>query len=550
MSSLHESIKRAIEGVAQRSESLVGEDEPGFVVFSSSRGRPIASATGGLASLATRSPISLDTMFDTGSVAKVVTGLAVAILEEEGALSPSMRLRDLLPEFPAYGDALRVEHLIHHESGLRSYFSLLYFMAGWHPRFAPSSEEVFDALCHAGSLTSRPGVRYEYCDSNYFLLARIVERVSGEPFGAFAQRCILDPLKMRDSGLTDMAGAATGAEGYERYPLEVGSAYAQRAHDTEPAWHPVQLAYNHVGAEGLRASARDLARLAAHILRPTIVSERTMRDRILHAVRTREDGFGYGYGLNVGTYRGRKYIGHDGQIWGYSASVSVFPDDEIEIVCLTNRADLGAWQLRSGVLDALDGKSPTGSSPSFAAARSRVVGRYLSRATARYLEIAEAPHGQTASIDGSNPVAVAIQEDGSLRGEGLTIAASCDCGAWPSLVVRERGGAADTFELFGAAADCTPLVEYAGAYRCVELDTTFDVAATKVGIRVTNRDARRPSMDLDYEPTIRDFFRSLDPYPGLSQLQFLRDQGEIVAFIYRDPDGDRREDLRFVRIPT
>ena len=67
-------------------------------------------------------------------------------------------------------------------------------------------------------------------------------------------------------------------------------------------------------------------------------------------------------------------------------------------------------------------------------------------------------------------------------------------------------------------------------------------------MRLRNRDAQRPSMDLDYTPTIRDFFASHDPHPGISQIQFLRDGGSIVAFIYRDYDGDGREAFRFERV--
>lgn len=518
----------------------------------------MASVAAGTASLGSVDPLTLHTRFDTGSVAKIVTGLAIAILEEEGALSPSVRLRDFLPEFPSYGEALRVEHLIHHESGLRNYFSLLYYMAGWHPRLSPSPDEVFDVLCHVGSLTFEPGSRYEYCDSNYLLLARIVERVTGQRFGAFVQSRIFDPLGMGDSAISDIENLpARRADGHIGYPMALRSTFELRGSDVSPArFHPVRLNYQHVGAEGLYASAADLALLARHILFPTLVSAETMRDRVQRAPRMRRDGLGYAYGLNVGMYCGRRFIGHDGQIWGYSASLAVFPDDELEIVCLTNRDDLGAWSLRSAVLHALDDEAgrgfakaavvpcdATGNAP-------RTLGRYLDPATARHLEMVERSGGQAVSLCGSEPIAVERGEDGSLRGGGLSITRLSTCGERPSLLVRESDGNASTFEPFHDASGREAFGEYEGPYRCAELAATFDVKATETGIRLRNRDSRRPSMDLDYAPTIRDFFWSRDPYPELSQLQFLRAGDTVCAFIYRDPDGDRREDFRFERGPT
>lgn len=544
-------VEAAVAEAAGHLRQIVGDDEPGAVLLASSRGTPIASAVVGAAALEPPAPLTLRTAFDTGSVAKMVTGLAVAILEDEGSLSPSTPVRALLPELPAYADALRVGHLIHQESGLRSYFTLLYYMAGWHPRKSPSSDEVLRTLCRVGSLTFPPGSQYEYCDSNYFLLARIVERLSDTSFGTFVRQRVLEPLGMAGAACTDVGRPPECAVGYETYSLHLQSAYLRRSSDQAGrTWHPIVPEYVHVGAEGLLAGVQDLSRLAAHILRPTVVSERTMQERMLRPLRVREDGLGYGYGLNVGTYRARRFIGHDGRIWGYTASVAILPEDEVEIVCLTNRGDLGAWHVRSRILDALDGV-PGKSAFRHAVCRGtpRVLGRYLDPATAQIVEIAETDGFQTITLGDSPPITVEQGSDGAWSGGGLTVDAASPCAGRQSIVVRDGNGAQRTFDRFVEHPCPRAVAECAGAYHCAELQTTFDIAATKTGIRLTNRDSRRPSMDLDYEPTRADFYWSHDPYPVLSQLQFLRHNDRIVAFVYRDPDGDRREDFRFEREP-
>jgi CubicO group peptidase (beta-lactamase class C family) len=98
---------------------------PGAMLGIALRGEAVFSKTYGMADLAQSRPLTARSQLDSGSVIKVLTGLAVALLEEEGALSAETRLRDLLPDFPPYGDGLRLKHLIHHESGLRNYTVLL-----------------------------------------------------------------------------------------------------------------------------------------------------------------------------------------------------------------------------------------------------------------------------------------------------------------------------------------------------------------------------------------------------------------------------------------
>jgi CubicO group peptidase (beta-lactamase class C family) len=549
--------ERAVAEAYEKLLAPIEVDEPGGVVLVSSRGEGLASATRGVCSLDSGESLTLHTALDAGSVAKIVTGLAVAILEEEGALSPATRLRDVLPEFPAYGDPLRLEHLLCQESGLRNYFGLLYYRGGWHPRLSPSPDEVFEALCRVGSLSFEPGSQYQYCDSNYFLLARIVERTSGMRFGAFAQSRILDRLGMRDSYFTDLPSRERKrAEGYVNYAIDFESPYKLREIDApRTAFQPVCLDYDHVGAEGLYTSAHDLALLAKHVLFPSLVSAETS-DRILRARRVRNDGLGYGYGLNVGTYRSRRFIGHDGGIWGYSASVAVFSDDELEIVALTNRDDLGAWNLRSAVLDSLGIGTPAPSSvkpPARHGAPStipwrRLLGLYLDPVTPdRYLEIVDHEGGPAVSLSGGGAVDLEWIDSATLRGVdgNPTFAILSRAEGRPTIEVREGCGAAGRYEPFVVAKGREAFREYEGAYSCEELATTFDVEATWRGIRLTNCDRRRPSMDLNYTPTIRDHFWSHDPYVDLIELRFIREDGAIRSFVYRGG----REDLYFRRLP-
>ena len=489
---------------------------------------------------------------------KTLTGLAIGILEDEASLSCETFLRDILADFPAYGDSLRLKHLIHHESGLHNYTVLLYYMAGWHEQEPPSSDQIYETLCRAGSLSFQPGAKYGYCDSNYFLLARVIECVTGRRFGAFIEERILKPLGMDDSAILDHTttiAASDWAEGYVGYPSELRSPHEYRNSDSWRGFYPARLAYSHVGAEGLRTSVSDLLTLGRHLAGPSEVLPSSVRERILVAPRMREDGFGYGYGLNVGTFRGMRFFGHSGAIQGFTATLTCLPDKGLQIACMTNRHDLAAWTCRNWVLDELleertvSQQTKDISGPE-AAGLQELQGFYFNPGSSCFLELVNSGNrsgislngGPVLPLSGSGPwqtaggIEIICSESGQEKGR-------------PSVVVQAHDVASEYLP-FSQHRELDVLTEYEGVYVCEPLDTAFRVKAMANGIRLTNEDARRPSMDLDYVPTIRDFFWSHDPHPGLSQLQFLRDADHIRAFVYRDYDGDQREDFVFARHDT
>ena len=366
MSHISDINSEVLEAIDQKMSDRIASDDPGAALAVSFEGETVFARAYGMANLEDSQPLTIHSALDAGSVMKTLTGLAIALLEDEGLLSCETPLRDILPNFPAYGDGLRLNHLIHHESGLRNYTVLLYYMAGWHEQAPPSSDQVYETLCCAGSLSFQQRTKYEYCDSNYFLLARVIERVTGERFGAFIEKRILKPLGMKDSAIldhTNLIASSDWAEGYVGYPSELRSPHEYRTADSVGGFHPARLAYSHVGAEGLRTSVCDLLTLGRHLADSSGVLSEFVRERMLRVPRMREDGFGYGYGLNVGTFRGMQFFGHSGAIQGFTATLTCFPDKELQIACMTNRQDLGAWTCRNWVLDELRGESATSQQP-------------------------------------------------------------------------------------------------------------------------------------------------------------------------------------------
>ena len=147
-------------------------------------------------------PITADTKLGLASVTKQFAAMCAAMLIEEGKLSLSDKVADHLPEliFPQQGRELLIRDLIWHTSGLANFIkaeekeSIAKYKA-------EHGLERLNNKTHAEWLATRallrePGTEWEYTNSGYVLLARIVEVLAGQPFHEFQQEKIFDALGM------------------------------------------------------------------------------------------------------------------------------------------------------------------------------------------------------------------------------------------------------------------------------------------------------------------------------------------------------------------
>lgn len=158
-------------------------------------------------------------------------------------------------------------------------------------------------------------------------------------------------------------------------------------------------------------------------------------------------------------------------------------------------------------------------------------GLFLSPKTAHFARIDGSESQATVRLNGSSPCDVAWTVDPAIREHQV--------GLWLGDLRVEMEAVSE-----GSDRDLSP---YEGAYSCAELDCTYWVQESAKGIRLRNANPEHPSMDLEYAPTLPDFFWSHDPHPGVSQIQFLREGNSLSGFIYRDYDGDGRESFVFQR---
>src|ERR1700740_3528066 len=166
----------------------------------------------GLADRTFSVPNTVDTKFHIASVSKPFTAAAILLLAERGKLSIDDHVSKFVPDFPN-GDRITIEELLTHYSGLDDASSTPEY-DNW-SRFPQTPASLVEKLAKL-PLESEPGTRYSYSNSNYHLLALIIEKTSGMSYGDFLARNIFLPLGMSNTAhhASDAAVIANLANGY------------------------------------------------------------------------------------------------------------------------------------------------------------------------------------------------------------------------------------------------------------------------------------------------------------------------------------------------
>lgn len=267
-------------------------------------------------------PSGVDTIYELGSVSKQFTAAAVLLLQEQGALKTGDLVARYVSELTVPA-GITLDHLLHHESGIADYNSFPRF-ADAYKEFRASGDRDFAAvLAELASIPPAfaPGAEYMYSNSDYLLLGIVVSRVSGLPLGEFLDRHIFQPLGMLHTRQDyPRQGSTDVALGYVADGQEV-----RRDYQWDLAWT--------AGAGGLTSTVVDLGRWDRALQQPGLFGPRLLGQMFTPA---RE---GYACGWVVGSYRGERYVWHNGGVGGFHTMNALFPDRETAVILLSNNVD-------------------------------------------------------------------------------------------------------------------------------------------------------------------------------------------------------------------
>ena len=319
-------------------EPLVSPHDPGLAALVRLNGRTVFRQGYGRRDLRSGARIDARTDFRLASCSKQFTAFAVLLLVQEGKLRLDETLAEVFPEFPAYGKTVTLRHLLNHTSGLVAYEDLMdktYAGKSWQEIPQISDSGVFELMARQSGTKFPPGTAWEYSNSGYCMLAKVVEKASGASFADFLRQRIFGPLKMRATVAHQYGKDEVPARAYG-YTKDAG-----RWLETDQSPTSATL-----GDGGIYSSIDDLSRWDDALREHLLLSAEEMRPAVT-PVSPPEAGQGtgrppvqYGFGWFLDPYRGHARMWHSGESIGFRTVVERFPDDGLTVIILANRTDL------------------------------------------------------------------------------------------------------------------------------------------------------------------------------------------------------------------
>ncbi len=263
--------------------------------------------------------ISAATPFHLASVSKTFTAMAVLKLQEEGKLHTDDPVSNYLSGFPL--DQVTIKTLLNHRSGIPNYIHYM-DQLGWDRSRHVSNQDVLDfIIARRKDIQIGPADRrFAYSNTNYALLALVIEKVSGHPFPEFMRLNFFEPLGMNDTYVFTMADSARSLPSY----FYSGKQYAFDYFD---------LVY---GDKNIYSTARDLLKWD-QALYSGLFREQTIREAFAGYSFEKPGINNYGLGWRMFNLRnGRKFVYHNGWWHGNRTAFYRLPEERVAIIAFSN----------------------------------------------------------------------------------------------------------------------------------------------------------------------------------------------------------------------
>lgn len=257
---------------------------------------------------------TIDTKFSLASVSKQFTAAAILQLADQKKLSVDDKLSKFFPNFPK-GDSISIHQLLCHMSGLQMDFDELYLN-----NVSISPDSALNYI-QQKQLLFPPASNTAYSNIGYYLLARIIEKVSNKSYADYLKKNIFDKCKMNNSGvITNNKIIPKIAKNY----ISIKNKYE---HNPYINWE-----FN-IGHDGIYSTVEDLALWDKALYGTTILSA-DMKKRMFTSHN--DQNWGYGFLVNPFYNHGHQLIAHDGGFLGAMTSLNRFTDDKIFVTVLSN----------------------------------------------------------------------------------------------------------------------------------------------------------------------------------------------------------------------
>lgn len=279
--------------------------------------------------------------FQLASVSKQFTAVAVMLLVDRGQLGVDDSLICYYPKFPYKN--VTVRQLLNHTSGLPMYFWLAEHQ--WKEKEPPTNTEMMDMLIeYKLPPFFYPGRRFDYSNTGYFVLASLVEKVSGISFKKFIEQNIFFPLEMHNSFVyqyyqdTLKPNQLVGYRRRGRRRYEIGGTVNDRI----------------VGDKNIYSTANDLFKWVKALNSGQLISKNALHLMYEKGKTNSGRSVPYGFGFRISDKNGEGLIYHNGTWNGFRTTIRQYMKEEIVVIILEHTSYKGISSLAKKIRHAVN----------------------------------------------------------------------------------------------------------------------------------------------------------------------------------------------------
>ena len=260
-------------------------------------------------------------VFQLASVSKQFTAAAIMLLYERNQIQLTDTVNNYFPNFPY--ENVTIKNLLNHTSGLPKYFWVAEHK--WKQEKAPTNSEMMTLLESSNvQRFFKPGRNFDYSNTGYFVLASIVEKVSGTSFSSFVKENIFEPLDMNDSFVYSFENDQVKANQLTGYRIYRGWRHLKINSTVNDAI---------VGDKNVYATSEDLFKWTLGLNSGKLLSKESLDLMYTKGETVYGRKVPYGFGFRIHT-KEQKTIYHHGKWNGFSTGLTQYPEDDLVVIIL------------------------------------------------------------------------------------------------------------------------------------------------------------------------------------------------------------------------
>ena len=275
----------------------------------------------GTADFKKKTPLNKESVFQLASVSKQFTAAAIMLLNERNQIKLTDTVNTYFPDFPY--KAVTIKNLLNHTAGLPKYFWIAEHE--WQQEKAPTNSEMIEFLESTDvKRYFKPGRNFDYSNTGYFVLASIVEKISGTSFSSFLKKNIFEPLQMDHSYVYSFENDAIREHQLDGYRLYRGWRHVKIPSTVNDAI---------VGDKNIYTTAEDLFKWTKGLNSGSFLTKQSLALMYSKGESVYGKKIPYGFGFRIDT-KGENSIYHYGKWNGFSTGLTNYLEDNLVVIVL------------------------------------------------------------------------------------------------------------------------------------------------------------------------------------------------------------------------